>query len=177
MESSRQEKKKQALTEEQLAAQSDEINAGSEDFLNEKKPVIEDDLQLERIAPVKTLSQVVKQTVLSNEKSVMDILTAAENADEKNGFAIKDAEYWQPDEGELITVIVTGLITTNIDKKDVRCVSFMNKKSEQFISGATTLVKTFEKIEGELPGVFKILCKGKTNGENGKYFIFDVSRL
>ena len=179
MESTRQKEKNNPTTTAQAVEVSKEINAGSENFLTPAKleKIETDDLDLDRPATVKTLSQVAKQTVLTNEKSVMDILTAAEQAGEGNAQEIRDAIYWQPEEGEILNVIVTGLRVTTIDKKDVKVVCFKDKKSVEYIAGATTLVKAIEKIENELPAVIRIVVKGKVNGENGKYFTFDIFRL
>ena len=107
----------------------------------------------------------------------MDILTAAEQAGEENLNTVGDAIYWQPEEGEVLNVIVTGFLTTTIDKKDVKVVCFKDKKSVEYIAGATTLVKAMEKIENELPAVIRIVVKGKVQGPNGKYFTFDIFRL
>lgn len=172
--------KNKVMTQEQLQKVSEEINTESEDFLGEAKPEkleVEDDLQLDRVKPAKSLSQVAKQTVLSDDKSVFDILEAAENAGENSGSVVGDAEYWQPVEGEVLNVIVTGFITTTIKKKEVKCVCFKNKKNELFIAGATTLVKAIEKIETELPAVIRIIVKEKVSGDNGNYFTFDIFRL
>ena len=179
MTGTRKEEAKKATTTEQAKEVSKEINAGSEDFLAPMLTKIhsDDDMDLDRPAPVKSLSQVAKQTVLSNEKSVLDILTAAEQAGENNMQTVGDAIYWQPEEGEVLNVIVTGFIETTIDKKLVKVVCFKDKKSVEYIAGATTLVKAIEKIENELPAVIRIVVKGKVQGVNGKYFTFDIFRL
>ena len=180
MESTRQKEKNNPTTTAQAVEVSKEINAGSENFLKPaklEKIETDDDMDLDRPAPIKTLSQVAKQTVLTNEKSVMDILTAAEQASEGNLHTVGDAIYWQPEEGQVLNVIVTGFITTTIDKKEVKVVCFKDKKSVEYIAGATTLVKAIEKIENELPAVIRIVVKGKVQGVNGKYFTFDIFRL
>ena len=170
-------KQKEVTTTEQAVEVSKQINDGSVDFLGMEKMEV-DDMQLDRQPTKKTLSQVAKQTLLTDHNSVANLLEAAEKIGEETGSEqIKDAEYWSPELGEVLNVIVTGFLTTVIDKKHVKVVCFKNKKNENFIAGAITLVKAMEKIENELPAVIRIVVKEKVNGENGKYFTFDIFRL
>ena len=170
-------KKQEVTTTEQAVEVSKQINDGSVDFLGMEKMEV-DDMQLDREPAKKTLSQVAKHTLLTDHNSVANLLEAAEKIGEETGSEqIKDASYWSPELGEVLNIIVTGFLTTIIDKKPVKVVCFKNKKNENFIAGAITLVKAMEKIENELPAVIRIVVKEKVSGENGKYFTFDIFRL